>query len=118
MTSGGMSRWLVADGDRAGQRRLGPAEPGFVVGQEFGQRLALLDPLPRLGQADARPAAGLTGSSLTARPAPSRQAATPTARASSRCSQPILGAGSTGLRCRAAGSGASGSPPWARIIAR
>ena len=45
-----------------------------------------------------------TGSSLRARPAPSRQAATPTASASSRVSTPVAGAGTTcvsrGLRQR------------------
>ena len=63
------------------------------------------------------PAAWFTSSSLRARPAPSRQAATPTARASSRRSQPACAAVTTWL-CRARGSGASGSPPWAAIISR
>src|ERR1035438_3487708 len=42
------------------------------------------------------PAVALTSSSLRARPAPSRQAAVPTARASRRVSQPEPGAGTRG----------------------
>ena len=63
------------------------------------------------------PAAACTGSSLRARPAPSRQAATPTASAS----QPLEHARPVGAapprRAAAAGSGAAGSPPCAAIIA-
>ena len=63
------------------------------------------------------PAAALTVSSLRARPAPSRQAAVPTVSASRPVSQPDAGAGRTRV-CAAWGSGASGSPPCARIMAR
>ena len=64
------------------------------------------------------PAPALTGSSLRARPAPSRHAATPTASASSRRSQPDSPARSRPGRARPTGSGASGSPPWPAIISR
>ena len=63
------------------------------------------------------PAPAWTGSSLRARPAPSRQAARPTAIASSRVSTPVRGAVTTCVSL-AAGRAASGSPPWAAIIRR
>ena len=62
------------------------------------------------------PATAETGSSLRARPAPSRQAATPIAMASSRARVPVAGLVTTSTS-RARGSGASGSPSCARTIA-
>ena len=62
------------------------------------------------------PAAACTACSLRARPAPSRQAATPTASASHRSSTPDRSA-RTSSTCCATGSGADGSPPCAAIIA-
>ena len=83
-------RWLPRRSHRPGQRG-GRARPNRAASsaQQLQQRLAPLDPLARLGQADARRPPALTGSSLRARPAPSRQAATPTARAS-RPLQPAI----------------------------
>src|SRR4051794_11978965 len=63
------------------------------------------------------PAPACTWSSLRARPAPSRQAATPTLSASSEVSTPEPGA-STRWVSRATGRAASGSPPWAATIRR
>ena len=63
------------------------------------------------------PAPKLTGSSLRARPAPRRQAATPIPYASTSVTTPEVAARTTSFSL-ATGSGAEGSPPWARIIAR
>ena len=63
------------------------------------------------------PAASETGSSFRARPAPSRQAHTPTARASRRVNTPVRSA-RTYSTSGAVAIGASGSPPWAHTISR
>ena len=75
-----------------------------VVGVQLQQRLTRGHPLPHARPSSTTPAAADTGSSLRARPAPSRQAATPRAKASSRVSVPPAGAVTTcvsaGLRQR------------------
>ena len=63
------------------------------------------------------PATAWTGSSLRARPAPRRQAATPTARASKAVRTPSAGAVTVSVS-GARGRGASGSPPWREIMSR
>ena len=65
---------------RARSNRLG------LVGEQREQRLALVHRRRRGARARRRPAPAWTASSLRARPAPSRQAARPTAIASSRVS--------------------------------
>ena len=77
--SGGSSPISMAPSRAASAR----AEPAGLVGPQLQHGLARATGSPGLAR-HRTPAAALTGSSLRARPAPSRQAATPTARASSR----------------------------------
>ena len=121
-------RWLEHERAAAGRRRprsrwrpsrrLASARPNRrrVVDVQLEHGLALGHLVARLGQAARRPATALTGSSLRARPAPSRQAATPTPRASRRVDVPGAAAATTVRRRRRRAAAASGSPPWAAII--
>ena len=105
------------DADGALERLQRPRDAGGVVGLQLQQRLARRSPAPPRPAVQTTPAAADTGSSLRARPAPSRQAATPSEKASSRVSVPVAGAVTTCVSA-GVGSGASGSPPWAAIIRR
>ncbi len=118
MTSGSAAAPLARPIVHASDERLESARDAvLVVGVQRQQRFTGAHGVARLGVHDRHRHAACTGSSLRARPAPSRQAATPTARASSRSRTPDASA-TTSCRSRAVGSDASGSPPCAAIMAR